>query len=187
MNESQFKTLTKSEQLNSTLDGIAYWAFVSKPKVSEKYKTTKYTINLCLDEANQRKALAYGLKVKPASKSVPMPFVEITRKVKDGIDAASIKPQLVDSAQHPIKDGTLIGNGSEVRVKFGRYWYEAQGGGVGTSLFKVQVLKMVAFDGSKDNDLISDGSGFIADTASGAADEFDLDTFLDEDNEEAVA
>lgn len=182
MNKEQFNNLPKKEQLNSTLDGVAYWAFISKPKVSEKYKTTKFTINLGLDEANQRKAIAYGLKVMPADKSVPTPYVVINRKIKEGIDPQTKKPELVDSAQKAVKEGTLIGNGSNVRVKFGRYWYDTSGGGIGTTLFKVQILSLVPFDGSKDRDLVSDGSGYVAAVENDiAAEAFDLDEFLQED------
>lgn len=182
MNEAQFKQLSKKEQLNSTLEGTAFWAFVSKPKVSEKYKTTNYTLNLGLDAENQRRAEQLGLKIKPADKGVPMPYVEIKRKVKDGIAPETVKPELVDSAQKPLKEGTLIGNHSKVRVKFGRYWYETSGGGVGTVLFKVQVLELVAFDGSKDRDLVSDGSGYVGSIPA----EFSIEEFLAEDPTQAV-
>lgn len=175
----QFDKLTKKEQLNSTLDGIVYWAHVAKPKVSEKYKTTKFTLNLMLDADNQKKAATLGLKIKPADKSVPGPYVEITRKVKDGIEAATVKPEVVDKAQQALPVGTLIGNGSTVRVKFGRYWYETGSGGVGAVLFKVQVVNLIAFDGSKDRDLIMDTSDQVAISQEA---QFNIDDFLAEDS-----
>jgi hypothetical protein len=181
LNKNTFDKLTKKEQLNSTLDGVVYWAHVAKPKVSEKYKTTKFTLNLMLDADNQKKAIALGLKIKPADKSVPGPYVEITRKVKDGVDASTIKPEIVDKAQQPLKAGTLIGNGSTCRVKFGRYWYETGAGGVGTVLFKVQVVNLIAFDGSKDRDLIMDTSEAANTSEAG----FNIDEFLAEDSSAA--
>ncbi len=154
MDKDKFSKLTEKEKLNRVLDGTIFWAFLSKPKISEKYKTTKFTLNLGLDEKNQELAKNFGLKVKPADKGTPMPYVEISRKVHGGKTPEEVKPTLVNIHQEHLKDGILIGNTSEGRVKFGTYWFENNGGGVGTSLFKVQVIKLVAFDGSKDRDLV---------------------------------
>lgn len=161
LTKSQFESFKEKDRMNRTLEGEAYWAFIQRPKVSEKYKTTTYTICLGLDENNIAKAESYGLTVKPADKAVPMPYVEIKRKVKPGVDPIEVKPTVVDSMQRPVPDGTLIGNKSKVIVKFGTYWHEAGSGGVGNTLFKVQIRDLVEYK-PVDNGLIMDEGGYKA-------------------------
>ena len=177
MNKAQFDSLPEKDRMNRTLEGTAYWAFVSKPKVSEKYKTTTYTLNLGLDAENQRLAEMYGLKVMPADKNTPMPYVVINRKVRAGRTAEEVRPSVVDSMQNEVPRDVLIGNESKVRVKFGTYWFENNGGGVGTTLFKVQILKLIEFVSGKDRSLVMDESGYRAGSPDG---DFELD-FLGEE------
>jgi len=169
LTKSQFDSFKDSDRMNRTLEGEAYWAFIQKPKVSEKYKTSAFSICLGLDETNVAKAESYGLKVKPADKNVPMPYVEIKRKIKQGVSASDVKPAVVDSMQRPVPDGTLIGNKSKVIVKFGTYWHDAQGGGVGNTLFKVQIRDLVEFKPT-DKGLIIDENGY---QAAGSSSDFD--------------
>ena len=59
--------------------------------------------------------------------------------------SAKYKPGLFDAKRNPLPDGTLIGNGSKVRVAYTENVYEAFGGGVNLYLEGVQVLKLVEF------------------------------------------
>ncbi len=190
MNEAEFNQFSKRDRFNRVLEGKAYWAFIANPKVSDRFKTTTYVVNLGLDEANQELAKSYGLKVKPADLSVPMPYVTINRKVKPGINPEEVKPVLIDTSSKAITDTLLIGNESTIRVKFGTYWFPNNGGGVGTILQKVQVINLIPYE-SKDKDFISDGSGYTyteettKTSTTTEGDDFGLEYL--EDDSEAIA
>jgi hypothetical protein len=138
--EADFNKFSEKERMNRTLEGIAYWAFVQKPKHSDKYSTDTFTITLALDTPEAlKKAESWGMTIKPADKYVPLPYVEISRKVRPGKTIEECKPEVVDSVQSPVTD--LIGNGSRVMVKFGTYFFN----GTRTSLFKVKINDLVPY------------------------------------------
>lgn len=164
MNKLDFDKLSEQERLNRVLEGTAFYACVHKPNMSAAKRFNSapyYGVNLGLDEANQAKAITYGLKIHPADDNIPMPWVKITRKVKEGKPMEAAKPMVVDSVQKNVPGNVLIGNGSKVMVKFGTYWYQNHGGGVGTTLFKVQIRELIEFNISKDRDLADDTAGFV--------------------------
>jgi len=169
--ETEFNQLSEKDRLNNTLEGEFYWAWLSKPKVSDKYKTMIYGVNLVLDDANKAKAEAMGLKVMPADKYTPGDYVVIQRKVRDQSKAAEVAPELVDSMQKPFPSNILIGNKSKGIVKFGRYWFPNGGGGIGTTLFKVQIRELVEFKATEKG-FVMDETGFKA-TGTTDADGFD--------------
>lgn len=176
LTEQEFNKLSEKERLNSILEGTFYWTWLAKPKVSEKYKNMEYTVNLVLNEENQKKALAMGLKIHPADKYTPGPWVKLQRKVKDQTNPQAVKPEVVDSMQKKVSDDLLIGNESQGLVKFGRYWYPNNGGGIGTVIFKVQIRKLVEFK-AKDSGLVMDETGFVSEPEEKAkpiSEEFDL-------------
>lgn len=162
--EAEFNKLSEKERLNNTLEGTFNYAWLTKPKISERFKTIKFTMNLIVDETNKKKALDMGLKVNPPDKYNPGEWVEISRKIKDIALADEKKPEIVDSMQNPFPTNIMIGNNSKGIVKFGRYWYPNNGGGVGTVLFKVQVRELVEFK-PMDTSLVMDQSGFTVDPA----------------------
>lgn len=162
--EAQFTAFSEKERANRILEGTAYWAFVQKPKHSEKYNSDTFQISLNLDAAGVAKAESFGLEVQPADKYNPMPHVIIQRKVKPGKTFEECQPDVVDSMQKPAHD--LIGNDSKVIVKFATYYF---GGKVRTTLFKVQILTLVPFVG-KGGGFVMNEAGFKS-AASGA--EFD--------------
>ncbi len=161
LTKTQFEAFSEKDRMNRSLEGKAYWARVQSPKHSEKFNTDTFEVHLGVDAENAAKAVSYGLQVKPADKNCPMPHVLIKRKVKPGIDPKTIKPTIVDAMQQPVADTTLIGNESTVIVKFGTYWYETAGGGVGTVMFKVQIRNLVVFKPS-DKSLVMDTAGYHA-------------------------
>jgi hypothetical protein len=138
--EADFNKFSEKERMNRTLEGIAYWAFVQKPKHSDKYSTDTFQINLGLDTPDAiKKAESFGLVVKPADQYTPLPYVVISRKVRAGKTVEECKPEVVDSVQSPVAD--LIGNGSRVMVKFGTYFFN----GARTSLFKVKIVDLIPY------------------------------------------
>ena len=161
LTEADFNKLSEKERLNSTLEGEIYFAWLSKPKISERFKTIAYQLNLGVDDANAEKAISLGLKVNPPDKWNPKQWVEIKRKVKDPNKVADAKPDVVDAMQQPVSDNVIIGNGSQGIVKFGRYWYPNNGGGIGTVLFKVQVRQLVEYK-PKDTTFVMDPDGYKA-------------------------
>ncbi len=174
MNKTDFDRLTENERLNCILEGTAYFASVHKPNDSgtKKFKAPpKYTVKLGLTPEGVAKAKGYGLKVLDADATIPMPQVEIKMVVKEGKSAESVKPQVVDAMQQPVPAHILIGNGSKIICKFGRYWYDNNGGGIGTNLFKVQIKELVEFKPTE-RGFVMDEGGFTVDT-SAASDEFD--------------
>ena len=180
MTKTQFESFPEKDRMNRILEGTAYWTWVQSPKISEKYNTKSFETVLGLDAANYAKALSYGLKVNPpyihptdAAKSINEPHVIIKRKVKPGIADADVKPVLVDSMQKPLPDDLLIGNGSKITVKFGTYWYEAQGGGVGTAFFKMQLNQLVKYTPKGESDFKMDPTGYQVEPETTSA--FDAD------------
>jgi len=178
MDKATFDALSKEDKI-CTLEGTAYFAHVQSPDMGTAKRfnaTPNYVLQLGLDEAGVKAAEIIGLKIKPATDHVPLPHVQLKRKVKDETNPQASKPDLVDSMQKPIPDNILIGNGSTVACKFGTYWYEAGGNkGVGTSLFKTQVRNLIPFEGASDGTGVDsvDDSGWTVGVASDRDELFD--------------
>ena len=156
--EAQFNAFKEADRANRVLKGTAFYAWVQSPKHSEKYKNDEYQITLVLDDAEQAKAISYGLEVHPANNSIPGPHIMLQRKIRPEKEqtAASCKPDLIDSVKTKLPNDMLIGNGSEVICKFGTYYF---GDKVRTTLFTVQVRKLVPYVG-KNGGLINDETAF---------------------------
>jgi hypothetical protein len=167
MNKAQFQAIPENERIR-VLEGTCYWGHLQRPDMNTARRfnsTPNYHLSLALSDEQADLAREYGLKVHDANDSIPQPYVKIKRRVKDESNPEASKPDLVDSVQNTIPSNILVGNGSKVRAKFGTYWYDAQGGGVGTSLFKVQVLDLVEYSGGGgagglDSDFAVDDSGW---------------------------
>ncbi len=165
MNKKEFELIPENERFNCVLEGEAYYASVHTPNMSAVKKFNAdpfFGISLTLEGDQLEKAKEMGLNVRDANDSIPKPFVVIKRKVKEGKTADEVRPSVVDEMQNPIPKNILIGNGSVVLVKFATYWYEAGGGGVGTTFFKTQVKDLVAYnpDNIVDPDLEMNKDGF---------------------------
>lgn len=182
MTKSDFHALSERDRMNRVLEGTAFYASVHTPNLSaaKKFKADPFFIvNLGLEGDEVAKAKSYGLDVHAADEFIPLPYVKIKRKVKEGKTAEDVKPQVVDSMQNKVPATILIGNGSKILVKFGTYWYDNGGGGIGTSLFKVQIRELIAFDKTMDRDLKKDETGFIIPVAAEAPIFDDDDGFVD--------
>ncbi len=179
-NETEFKASgTEKELMNRVLEGLAYYSSVHTPNTSlqkiPKFANTDpyFIVNLALDKQSElAKAESYGLKIFEPEGIIPCRFVKIKRKILgrkqqnanfwSKENPKGVRPEVVDSQQKPIPPSILIGNGSKVLCKFGTYWFDNEGGGVNTNLFKVQVRELVRYTPS-DTDLINDPSGFSID------------------------
>jgi hypothetical protein len=168
MNKSEFNSLPEKERVR-TLEGTAFYTHIHNPDMQSAKRfnaTPQYHTSLGLDDKGVKLAKSFGLTVKEPNEYIPMPFVKIKRNVKDLTNPKASQPDLVDSMQQPVPNGVLIGNGSKARVKFGTYWYDNQGGGVGTAMFKFQVTDLVPYEGASDPDMVIDEDGWIADGSS---------------------
>ena len=181
MNKLDFNNHPEQDRMNRVLEGTAFYACVHAPnyKQAKKFNATPaFMVTLGLDEDGVKKAEEYGIKVNQPDKYISMPYVKIQRKVKEGKTVDEVKPTVVDSVQQKLPSNMFIGNGSKVLCKFGTYWYDNNGGGVGTVLFKMQVRDLVAFDPqSEDSQLLMDEGGFtIPDTKEASTDAEGFDT-----------
>ena len=173
MQKDEFNAIDEKLRLGRTLEGIAYYACVHSPNMTsvKKFKGEPYYIvNLGLDkESELEKAKSWGLEIHEPQGEIKEPYVKIKRKIKAPKTADNVKVEVVDTAQNAIPPSILIGNGSRVRCKFTTYWFDNNGGGVGTGLYKVQVVDLIRFV-PKDRDFVSDGSGFTLSSEDTGAD-----------------
>ncbi len=178
MNEKEFNAMPEKERTNRTLEGLAFYASVHTPNTSAARKfgsPPSYQISLGLEtEEDVEKARSYGLKIQAPTDTIPMSWVKIYTKIraKDGKTPEErfeeTKPQVVDSMQGDIPANILIGNGSKVIVKFMTFWHQMSNQhGAGTYINKVQVRKLVPYEGRQSDDgLVMDEDGFTVDTNS---------------------
>lgn len=155
MKRTEFEQISKRDRLNTFLEGYSYFARVHTPNYSpyENFGNyPRYTLQLGLEGEWLQTARDYGLTVYEPTKKIPYHHVEVKRDVKDMNNPEIVKPEVIDSKRNEIPSDILIGNGSYVRVKFGRFYHGntssdevKTGGGVGTSLFKVQVKSLVPY------------------------------------------
>ena len=133
------------------ISGKAHWASVLAPNTT--YEPV-YSINLELDDNTKSTVEGLGLTVKNKG---DFDFVTIKRKLykKNGDERPA--PTVKDSANNSWND-QLIGNGSQVNVKFSTYdWTYAGKSGVGADLMAVQVVDLVPYGNTSDFESIDDG------------------------------
>jgi len=177
--KSAFLALTEKDRMNRVLEGTAFYASVHNPNMSAAKKfgaDPAFMISLGLEGDQIKLAESFGLKIMPADEFINMPYVKLKRTIREGKTPDEVKPLVVDAVQNKVPPHILIGNGSKVLCKFGTYWYDTNGGGVGTSLFKVQVRELVPYAApTTDRDLKMDAGGFKVPANSEEAAKFDDD------------
>lgn len=147
--------------------GEAKWAHLQKPKPPYEGKgDPKYQIDVFFDPANQEWK-QWVEKVKTTLQTLPqqvnkktgetVPKQSPIKKEFDSNDnptgrlyvtfktSDKFKPQVYDKFGQPYPDGTLVGNGSKVRVSYIENSFEAFGGGINFYLNAVQVLELVEY------------------------------------------
>lgn len=135
------------------ISGKAYWASVISPNTT--YEPV-YSVDVCLDEDTKSLVESLGLTVHNKGDDRG-DFVKIKRKVykRDGSERPS---PIVKDSQNNNWDGSLIGNGSMVNVKFATYeWEYNKKKGVASDLMALQVVDLVEYGDSKDFSAVEGG------------------------------
>lgn len=135
------------------ISGKAYWASVISPNTT--YEPV-YSVDVCLDEDTKSLIESLGLTVQNKGDDRG-DFVKIKRKVykRDGSERPS---PIVKDSQNNNWDGSLIGNGSMVNVKFATYeWEYNKKKGVASDLMALQVVDLVEYGGNKDFSAVEGG------------------------------
>lgn len=123
--------------------GIAYWASIQSPNMRF---TPQYQIDLAISDKSAETLKDLGAKIKDKDYGKVVAF---KRKVTKKDETPAEKPYLIDKDGNPLN--SLIGNGSEVIVEFGRYeWSNTFGSGIGFDLRGVQVLELVPYNEEDD-------------------------------------
>lgn len=177
INKKKYEEIPDNDRFNVVMEGVAYYASVHTPNPGYKGKDPLFLVNLGLNAEGLKKAKKFGLTVYDPTDTIDLPYVRIGRKLNKR-EASEVKPDVVDSKMNNIPSNILIGNGSKVRVKFATYWWgeDERGddpkepeGGVGTTIFKVQVIDLVRYENG--DDLASVDGGFSLDDATSIANE----------------
>lgn len=124
---------------NVIIEGIASYAYLSRPQTDKTFGTTRYTITLAVDSETAER-LAEHMS-KPGKKNEDgTTTIKITSKATLEDGTVKLPIRVVDINKEPITD--IVGDGSRVRVlastyenKFGKF----------LGLNKVQVLELVPY------------------------------------------
>lgn len=128
------------------LTGLAYYAFVHKPDQGNAKRKIgpSYKVDLGLEGDELKKAESLGLRVKDPTDRIPLPHVTIRSKVDLEKYPNRQPPRIMDSQRNIIPKTVLIGNGSQVNIRFIPLQY---GEGEITPVLKdVQVVKLVKYE-----------------------------------------
>jgi hypothetical protein len=129
------------------VSGKAYWASLSAPNTT--YEPV-WCIDVTVDEKTKVELESIGLNVQNKGDEKG-DFIKIKRKVMKPDGTEREAPNVVDSKRNPW-DKSLIGNGSDVNVKFKVYEYEYnKNHGVSADLIAVQVVKLVPYGSDFDD------------------------------------
>lgn len=180
MKQHEFSELPEKDRANRVLEGIAYFASVHEPNLAAQRlfgEAPCFKVNLGLDSQEEiDKALSFGLKVRQPKDNIPLPFVVLKTKIKEGKTADDVRPDVVDSMQKEIPSSILIGNGSRLKAKFMTYWHRtADQHGAGTYMTKVQVLNLVKYVPKQEDDFVTNESGFKVEDFDSLADDLPFD------------
>lgn len=138
----------------ANITGVAYWAAVQAPNTTFE---PVWTIDVCQLEDKTKAALEQlGLGDKIKNKDDDRgDFITIKQKTH-GKNGNEFKAPTVKDADNRPFDG-LIGNGSKVAVQFAiRPWEYAGKKGTAADLRQVQVLELVEYAGSDNDDDVVD-------------------------------
>jgi len=163
------------EKMNTILEGLSYYAKVHSPHPAYEEQTpSMYSMQLALEGEELEKAKEMGLTVYFPTTAIPYHHIKLIRKKTGDKTLEAIKPEVIDAKQNTVPEDILIGNESVVKVKFTRH-YTGYGvaddskiaGGVGTRLMKVQVKKLVPYEGGQDENFDVEEEGFSVSDYSG--------------------
>lgn len=126
------------------IEGIAYWTHIAEPNTKGAYPSGKYEINVGnLDEKNIKVIKDMGMEKKLQNKGDEQgTYVKLKNKRR---------PKLINALKEEYPEGTLVGNGSKVKV--GINVYEAGKFGKQLGVNVIQVLELVEYGGDAEGGL----------------------------------
>lgn len=186
-------------EMITTPAGQAYWAKVFDPEENrlDPSKPRAWSVSLALkQDSNEAVQLmtrieeaffsVHGKGAKPSKNA--WPFKEQTDKDDNPTGLMEFRfkknettkkgnvltaPAVYDARKGPWPEGTLIGNGSTIKVAFSPWGWEDMTGrkGISLSLEAVQVLDLVPYEGKDPRDAFDEEEGYVADPRAAAFDE----------------
>jgi len=150
-----------TQSVNYTVSGTAYWPSLTTPNV--KYEPA-WKIDVGNLEAGTIKSLKeIGLKLnkKDDPNDTRGTYLSLKRKVMRANGEKRFPPKVVDSQNNPW-NGSLIGNGSKVNVKFHVYKNTY---GTFAELDSVQVVELVEYVGEQRKEF-PDTDGYVVSKSS---------------------
>ena len=186
-------------EMITTPAGLAYWAKVFDPEENrlEPEKPRTWSVSLALkQDSNEAVQLMqqieeafFSIHGKGAKQSKnAWPFKDQTDKDDNPTGLVEFRfkknettkkgntltpPAVYDAKKGLWPTGTLIGNGSTIKVAFSPWGWEDMTGrkGISLSLEAVQVLDLVPYEGRDPRDAFDEEDGYVADTKAAAFDE----------------
>tara|TARA_R110000765_G_scaffold110186_1_gene201507 strand:- start:19627 stop:20097 length:471 start_codon:yes stop_codon:yes gene_type:complete len=136
----------------SIIQGTAYWASVTQPNTTYEPVWSVDVGNL--SAAAKKTLKADGLEDKIKNKDDEKgDFINIKQKVNKRDGSTFEPPKVVDGMKRPFD--SLIGNGSEVAVKYtAREWEYNGKAGITADLKAVQVIKHIPYGDGEDFDTV---------------------------------
>lgn len=129
------------------ISGKAHWAAIKTPNTTFD---PQWQIDVTLDADNKAIVESAGLKVKNKGDDRG-DFVSLKRKVTRASGESNQAPTLIDRQNRPMTP-VLIGNGSDVNVKFKAFEYNNSfGKGISADLQSVQVVNLVEYEGNDED------------------------------------
>lgn len=170
--------------------GTAQWASLSKPNDM----SGKYQIDVCnMSEADVKQLEGQGVTnirheekrdddYEPRGHFITMRSNAVSKN-GDILDP----PKVVDAKKNPLPKGTLVGNGSEVKVVYDPFEWSFKGKtGVSAGLRIVQVITLEAYEGGSGLDDLEEEDGFeVEDDGTSELDE-NVDEASSEEGEEKL-
>jgi|TARA_R110000787_G_scaffold4306_7_gene16679 hypothetical protein len=136
----------------SIIQGTAYWASVTQPNTTYEPVWSVDVGNLSAAAKKTLKADGLGDKIKNKDDEKG-DFINIKQKVNKRDGSTFEPPKVVDGMKRPF--ASLIGNGSEVAVKYtAREWEYNGKAGITADLKAVQVIKHIPYGDGEDFDTI---------------------------------
>jgi|TARA_R100000149_G_scaffold38234_1_gene14728 hypothetical protein len=138
----------------SIIQGTAYWASVTQPNTTYEPTWTIDVGNLSAKAKKILKADGLGDQIKNKGDEKG-DFISIKQKVNKRDGSTFEPPKVVDGMKRPFT--SLIGNGSEVAVKYSAREWEYNGkSGVKADLKAVQVINHIPYGDTEDFDIVGD-------------------------------
>ena len=175
-----FKLELKNKENNNmtVVAGKAYWAKLDQAQNPFDESKPRWSLDVSLDANGVKAMKAEGLTIKDKQDDRGK-FMTLYKDqfLRNGTELP--KPRLMDSQKNDIS-GTIVGNGSDVRVSFTiREWKMNNKEGKRPVLKDVQVLKLVEYSPPDEFDVEEGYVGTSNDTANSASSTEDSDLEFD--------